>query len=105
MDRTIKGENIAPTPESANPIAATGQTLDSISNAEITVSPGVYVVTAVVGYVTLGLLTQATEANILWATVVGGPSIHVAVPAGTTTLNYKCTGSSPVEFLRKVYEN
>lgn len=104
MQTTPNGENISPTPESANPVAASGQTLDQTSNTAITVEPGVYVVTAVVGYVTLGLLTQATAANILWVATAGGPSIHVCVPQGTTALNYICVGSSPKAFLRKVYE-
>jgi len=103
-ETTPLGSNVATTPESANPIAASGQTLDQTSNTAITVEPGVYVVTAVSGYVTLGLLTQATAANVLWVAVAGGPSIHVCVPAGTTALNYICVGASSKAFLRKVYE-
>jgi len=98
------GFNIAPTPESANPIAASGQILNSATNASITVEPGVYVVTAVVGYVLLGLLTTATVANIMWACVAGGPSVHVCIPEGTTALNYICVGTSPIAYLRKVNE-
>ena len=96
------GFNIAPTPESANPIAASGQSLTSETNASITVEPGVYVVTACVGYILLGLLTTGTAANILWATVAGGPSVHICIPENTTALNYICVGTSPKAYLRKV---
>jgi hypothetical protein len=98
------GFNIAPTPESANPIAASGQTLDQTSNTAIVVEPGVYVVTAVVGYVLIGLLTTATAANILWVATVGGPSVHICIPENTTALNYICVGEGSKAYLRKVYE-
>jgi hypothetical protein len=104
MQTTPNGNNIAPTAESANPIVASGQTLDQTSNTAITVTSGVYVVTAVSGYVTLGLSTQATAANILWVATVGGPSIHVCVPENITALNYICVGASSKAYLRKVYE-
>jgi hypothetical protein len=104
MQTTPNGQNIAPTPESADPVAASGQTLDQTTNTAITVTPGVYVLTAVVGYCLVGLLTTATAANILWVATTGGPSCHISVPAGTTQLNYICVGSSPKAFIRKVYE-
>jgi hypothetical protein len=98
------GFNIACTPESANPIAGTGQILNATEDTSITVEPGVYVVTAVVGYVLLGFVTTATVANILWAATAGGPSIHVCIPENTTDLHYICVGSSPKAYIRKVYE-
>lgn len=102
--RNPLGFNIAPTPESANPIAASGQTLEATSNTAITVEPGVYVVTACVGYILLGLLTTGTAANILWVATAGGPSIHVCIPENTTVLNYICVGAGSKAYLRKVYQ-
>lgn len=104
IHQTPNGQNVAITPESANPIAGTGQTLDQTSNTAIVVAPGVYVVTAVVGYVLLGLLTTGTAANILWVATAGGPSVHICIDENNTALNYICVGSSPKAYLRKVYE-
>jgi hypothetical protein len=103
-DTTPLGFNIAPTPESSNPIAASGQTLSQTLSTAITVAPGVYVVTAVVGYVCLGFAAVSTAANIVWVVTAGGPSIHICVPENVTTLYYICIGSSPKAFLRKVNE-
>jgi hypothetical protein len=102
-DTTPLGYNIAPTPESSNPVAASGQTLDQTSSTGITVEAGeVYVVTAVVGYVCLGIAAVSAAAKLLWVATAGGPSIHVCIPDGVTTLYYICVGSSPKAFLRKV---
>jgi len=100
----VNEKNLAPTPESANPILASGQLLDSTTDAEITVEPGVYVVTPVSGYITLGYGIQNTDANIIWSVCTGGPSVHVCIPVGIITLHYKCTGTGSKAYLRKVWE-
>lgn len=100
----VDEKNLAPTPESANPILASGLLLDSTSDAEITVEPGVYVLTPVSGYITLGYGIQNTDANIMWSACTGGPSIHICIPAGITTLHYKCTGTNSKSYLRKAWE-
>jgi len=83
-------------------VAATGQLLNSETDATITVEAGKrYVVTALVGYVLLGILTTATAANIMWC-AADGQTIQIKVPVGTTSLHYRAVGTTPIAYLREV---
>ena len=104
MQTSTDGSNIAPTPESACPVASSGQSLAATTSTEITVTPGVYVLTCTVGYCVVGNLTTATAANILYVAQAGGPSCNIYVPAGGTSIWYKLVGTSPLAWLRKVSE-
>jgi len=95
------GASVGPTPESSQPDAASGQTLESATDATITVEPGVYALTACVGYVLVGWATTATAANIVFACPLA-QTILIEVPAGTVHFHYVCVGSSPKAYLRKV---
>jgi len=83
------GAAVSPTPNDSQPVDATGQTLSSLTNATLTVAPGVYALTCAVGYVVAGWLTTAAAANILFV-CPEGKTIIIDVPIGVTTLHYKC---------------
>jgi hypothetical protein len=98
------GQNVAPTPTSAQPVLASGQTLTSATDTTVTVVSGCYTVTSTVGYCLMGFASVDTAANILFV-APAGVTILIVVPEGMTSLYYKCVGTSPYAFLRKVLEN
>jgi hypothetical protein len=83
------GASVAPTPEASQPVAASGQTVSSLTDATLTVEAGVYAITSEVGYVVLGWSSTDTAANILFV-CPEGKTILIDVPIGTTVLHYKC---------------
>jgi hypothetical protein len=97
------GQNVAPTPTSAQPVLATGQTLSATTDTAITVVAGCYTITSTVGYCLIGFASVDTAANILFV-APAGVTVLIWVPNGTTSLYYKCVGTSPFAFLRKVRE-
>lgn len=97
------GQNVAPTPTSAQPVSGSGQTLTSVTDTTVTVVAGVYTLTSTVGYCLAGFATTDTAANILFV-APAGVTILIWVPEGITSLYYKCVGTSPYAFLRKVRE-
>lgn len=97
------GQTVGPTPTSAQPVLASGQTLSATSNTVITVEPGVYAVTATVGYCLIGFASVDTAVNVLFI-APAGVTVLIWVPANVVTLYYKCVGTSPYAFLRKVRE-
>jgi hypothetical protein len=94
------GASVAPTPEQAQPVAATGQTVSG-GDASYTVEPGVYALTACVGYVLGGWATTATAANILFACPFR-QTILIDIPLGTIHVHLACVGAGAVAYLRKV---
>jgi hypothetical protein len=87
---------------SADPIAASGQTLDQATSTALTVvADATYAITACVGYLLLGQAAVSTAANIVWV-AAEGQTIHVKVPVGVTTLYYMAVGTSPLSFLRRL---
>jgi hypothetical protein len=97
---TPDGASVAPTPESSQPVSATGQTVGG-GDAAYTVVPGVYALTACVGYVLGGWSTTAAAANILFACPFR-QTILINVPIGTTSLYLACVGAGAVAYLRQV---
>jgi hypothetical protein len=100
---TPDGASVAPTPEESQPIAGTGQTLASATDASVTVVPGVYALTACVGYALAGWATTDTAANVLFACPLAR-TILIVVPIGTDHLHYKVVGTGAAAYLRKVVE-
>ena len=87
----------------SQPVAATGQTLTSATDASVTVEPGVYAVTASVGYLVAGWATTATAANIIFVCPAGS-TILIVIPIGTIHFHYKVVGTGATAYLRKVVE-
>ena len=100
---TTTGANVSPTPEMAQPIAATGQTLSSTSDASVTVEQGVYALTCAVGYALIGWATTGTAANVIFLCPAKG-TILLHIPIGTIHFHYTLVGTGAVAFLRKVQE-
>jgi hypothetical protein len=98
------GQNAAPTPTSAQPVLASGKTLNATTDTVITVEAGCYTITATVGYCLVGFASVDTAANVLFV-APAGVTVLIWVPANVTTLYYKMVGTSPFAFLRRVREN
>jgi hypothetical protein len=103
MFSTPDGANVAPTPESSQPVAGSGHLLNQVVDTTIAVEPGVWEVTAVAGSVVLGWATTATAANIGFVCPVG-QSILIVVPATQAHIHYRCLADYTVAYLRKVKE-
>jgi hypothetical protein len=97
---TIAGSNVAPHPNIAQPVAASGQAISG-GEAAYTVEAGMYALTALVGYIIGGWLTTATAANVVFACGVN-QTILIEVPIGTTDVHLSCVGDGALGKLRKL---
>lgn len=101
---TILGSSITPHPDQAQPIAASGQSLDQTSDTSITVVSGaMYAITVTVGYLLAGWLTTATAANIVFACGTN-QTIIVEVPVGQIDLHYILVGAGAKAYIRRLQQ-
>lgn len=97
---TILGSSITPHPDSAQPVAASGQAVSGADTA-YTVEAGMYALTMLVGYAIAGWLTTATAANVVFACGVN-QTILIEVPIGKTAIYIACVGDGALGKLRKL---
>jgi hypothetical protein len=100
-----QGNRVA-VPGTANPIAASGQTLtDAATGADHTatvVAGAKYALTCdATGTMLLGILDSTTAANVIWAVPPSGDAI-ISIPLGVTTLHYNGTVNATTVYLRRL---